>query len=309
MTKIDIAKLAQVRHIITHENCPDGIASAMILRDCLPEAEVTFCQYGTALHRSIPALPGQLWCDFSPALDRVQEFLDVGAVVLDHHAGPAKTATLEFESRGLGAWGHEPGVSGAMLAFTECWVPLKRGADNQAVEACLLSHATLAGIRDTWQIDHPDWLRACYQASALLFWPWDQISSATVDLDLGAVLYEKHLAAARKCVTNAHRFVSARGTRVQIFEGIAMTSDAAELAGDSQDLTVGFGFTVEGGAPKVIFSTRSRGDFHCRHFATAYGGGGHDKAAGFSLPLTALDLNPYTLLQNLLEQFEKVEQS
>jgi hypothetical protein len=77
--------------------------------------------------------------------------------------------------------------------------------------------------------------------------------------------------------------------------------------GETNDLTIGLGFQVEDHQPKMIFSTRGRGTFHCRNLALAHGGGGHVKAAGFSVKLLPTSPQPYELARQLVERYESVE--
>lgn len=333
---IELELLQGVNHIVTHDNCADGTSSAMILRDVLPNAKVTFCQYGTKLHAEIPAEPGMLWCDFSPPVNRVKDFLDVRSIVLDHHGGPAKESTLAFAEKGLGAFADEkmnPGISGAMLAYNEVWVPLEREHASGSIRTALypeeykklfderaerskavLQLATLAGIRDTWQKNDPRWQTACETAEATRWWPWEVVESTSWDkwaaelFKIGPILMVRNMRNVDKCIEGAFRFTSKKGRRVTVFEGLKPSSDAAEKMGDANDLTIGLGFLVEGGDPKMIFSTRSRGTFHCRNFAMAHGGGGHVNAAGFSVPLLPSSLQPYELARNLLDVYEDVEE-
>ncbi|HZL96812.1 MAG TPA: hypothetical protein VFB99_24365 [Vicinamibacterales bacterium] len=58
--------LRQVTRIVTHADCADGIASAMLLHDALPEATVEFVQYNTPEWRDLAATPGMLFCDMIP---------------------------------------------------------------------------------------------------------------------------------------------------------------------------------------------------------------------------------------------------
>lgn len=44
---LNVDELRSVNHIITHANCADGIASAMLLTWVLPDARVSFVQYGS----------------------------------------------------------------------------------------------------------------------------------------------------------------------------------------------------------------------------------------------------------------------
>lgn len=333
---IELELLKNVTHIVTHENCADGTSSAMILRDVLPNAKVTFCQYSTKLHDQIQAEPGMLWCDFSPPVKRVQEFLDVKAIVLDHHGGPAKESTLAFVEKNLGAFADEktdPGVSGALLAYNEVWVPLDQARFEEARagalkagglppaslgraprENAVLALATFAGIRDTWQKNNEGWQTACETAEATRWWPWEIVEKTPWDkwaselFRIGPILMARNNRTVDKCIEGAFRFTSAKGRKVTVFEGLKPSSDAAEKLGEANDLTIGLGFLVEDGRPKLLLSTRGRGTFHCRNLAMAHGGGGHVKAAGFSVPLTPTSLQPYELARQLLDRYERVEE-
>jgi hypothetical protein len=324
---IELEKLKAVDHIVVHDNCPDGVASAMILHDALPNAKVTFCQYETELHKTIPAKPGMLFADFSPKLSRVKEFLDVGAIVLDHHGGPAAEATKQFAAQGLGAFADEklePGVSGAMLAFREVWRPLSgndpleelvSGEWPRTPMRTLYELAKVAGIRDTWQKDDPRWREACEQAEAVRFWPWEKVAATPWDrwgselLAIGPILFDRNLKHVQKCIEGSYKFTTPRRQRkVTVFEGLKPTSDAAEMMGPDNDLTIGLAFFMEGGEQKLIFSTRSRGAFNCQNFALAHGGGGHTKAAGFAITLKETDPHPFELVKRLVDRYEALEQ-
>ncbi len=341
---VELAKLQAVSEIIVHDNCPDGVASAMILHDALPNAKIIFCQYETELHKTLPAKPGQLFADFSPHRTRIQEFIDVGAIVLDHHGGPAATVAKAFVEKGLGAYADEkldPGVCGAVLAFREVWLPLSRAITPEDIAKdpgilewrkswdedfgkwmgstgshirTLYELATLAGIRDTWQKDDPRWRTACEQAEAVRFWPWELVQAtpwnrwASELLAIGPILFDRNLKHVEKCIDGSLKYTTGKGRRVTIFEGLKPTSDAAELMGESNDLTIGLAFFVEAGQPKMIFSTRSRGDFHCQNLALAHGGGGHTKAAGFSVPLLEGYPQPYELVKWVLARYEAHEE-
>lgn len=334
---IELEKLKAVDHIIVHDNCPDGTASAMILHDALPNARITFCQYGTPGYLGLEARPNMLFCDFSPQ-GRAQEFLDVGTIVLDHHGGAAAVITKQFVERGQGAFADEkldPGVSGALLAFNEVWVPLYIGAlkdsDFSAKDSWIKamqegwrdnpdSHirtvsdlAVVAGIRDTWQKQDPRWREACEQAEALRFWPWEKILATPWNkwgdelLPIGPILYERNMRHVQKCLDGSFKFHTPKGKVVTVFEGLKPTSDAAELVGEGNQLVVGLAFLVEQGVQRLLFSTRSRGGVNCQALAMAHGGGGHLQAAGFSQELKPGSPQPYTLVQDLLNRYEAVE--
>lgn len=170
---ISVEKLRSIKTLACHADCPDGLASAMILRQALPSAEVIFVQYNSIEMANLKAEPGILFCDFCPPQDRYREFLEAGAIVLDHHKS-TKHIVLEFGENGVYADEKtEPGVSGAVLAFREVWTRMKQplGFTGFLGLEEMERFAQLAGIRDTWQKQSPDWEEACAQAAALMFYP------------------------------------------------------------------------------------------------------------------------------------------
>lgn len=306
-------KIRAVNHIVTHENCADGMASAMILKEVLPGAQVTFVNYNAKLY-NLAAEPGMLFCDCTPHRERVDEFLKAGAVVLDHHK-TAKDIVGRFASEGLGVFGDERedvGVCGAVLAFREVWLPMKDYMGDGEYRSAFEQLAALAGIRDTWQKDDARWRQACEQADSLTFWPAETVLKTRWDgwphlLSIGPVLFERNIRRVDKAIEGSYRFTSSKGRRVTVFEGTKPTSDASEKLGGESDIVIGFSFLVEDGAPKIIFSTRTRSDFDCSNFCLAHGGGGHTKAAGFSMPLTETTLHPYAMIEGILNRYENFE--
>lgn len=384
---IDLAKLEAVTTIVTHANCMDGLASAMILLDVLPSAKIVFCQYNTPDYLNLPATPNMLFCDITPPRDRAAEFVTAGSIVLDHHK-TAKDIVLMFGANGV--FGDEianPGISGAMLAYQQVWVPLisssprtgnltpeqatarqqAANAYNQAVSVAMATKlaagqdkvaaqaeidadptlqalhvamtspvgvyaervakfATLAGVRDTWQTASPDWQAALKQHLVLNFFPpetWlvpnnvfhiNDPQTWAIRMGMGDLLLSMEVAKTAKAVEGSFRFTSAKGVRCVVFAGTHTTSDAAELLGQQADLVMGWAYFVEqaadtvgwpgsGVGPKMVVSCRSRGDFDASALAKTFGGGGHTKAAGFSVRVGANDPNPYIFLKNLIDGY------
>lgn len=306
---IPIEKLKQVRVIITHANCPDGIASAILLHDALPEAGIRFLTHGTKEYRELPAHAGMLFCDIAPPSERVELFRALGAIVLDHHKS-AEALVKRFEYHVFADEKLEPGVSGAVLAYREVWLPLNGDWNSDVIAK---GFARIAGVRDTWQSSSPEFQQANEQAAALTFWPtenWlalrspfsrDGNRNKFMDmLDLGPVLFVKKIDAAKKALSQSWR-TTVEGIRCVIFEGTTLTSDVAELVGNEADLIIGFGFVVEDGKFLLNVSARSHTMFDCAAFANRLGGGGHTKAAGFTVPFRLNSLDPYALLRGLVE--------
>lgn len=309
---METTKIQAVRTIVSHDNCGDGTASALLLRDAIPDAEVQFVQYGTAAYRDLVASPGMLFCDICPPAERAEEFVRAGAIVLDHHR-TARAVVEKFGSNGVFAdETREPGVSGAMLAYREVWGPLKATQSAPSVQAWAEKFATLTGIRDTWQNKSPLWDEACRQGNLMHFMPntdWLRISLPELAANwdshfewIGHVLTARHTKAVQKSIGRAGQYQTARGTRVVIFNSTAHTSDAVESLGAEADLVAGFAYEVESGQERMSVSSRSRNNFDCSAFAKMFGGGGHLRAAGFSVPVG--EKSPYNTILELISQFE-----
>lgn len=297
--------LNQITRIITHADCPDGLASAMILHDALPNAEVVFVNYGRPEREEMPATPGQLWCDMTPPEARVQEFVTAGAIVLDHHKG-AEGVVRAFGERGVFADEKlEPGVSGAVLAFREVWEPFGGG---HGYRVPIQDFAALAGIRDTWQKSHPCWREALIAYHALMLHPWDYWRYKPPylnddDLVVGAALLAKREREVEQAAANAliqpvsilrpcpgasndpDAFETETISLALVNVGYALASDVSDFLRERRDvdLVLAFRYEMHGQEPILRISTRSNGRFDCAHLAKAFGGGGHSRAAGFEI--------------------------
>ncbi len=315
---MDLSEVNAVKEIIVHDNCADGLVSALLLHDALPTANLRFVQYGTEEFRNLEARPHMLFADFSPPAERAQEFIDAGALILDHHK-TAQAVVNRFGSRGVfGDEVNDPGVCGAVLAFREVWEPIC-GQDLSSEIPFLERLTMLAGVRDTWQRQSPHWDEACTQHEILTFMPrerwlsmslWDIAKNWDYDFRwIGEVLWEKHGKSVQKSIDVARRVRSPKGTRVVIFEGLKNTSDAAEILDKDTDLIAGFSYFEENvgdsRVTKMAVSTRSHTDFNCSALAKFYGGGGHTKAAGFTVNVFVNDPNPYNMIESLIFEFER----
>jgi hypothetical protein len=335
---VDLDLLRNVRKIVCHKDCHDGIASALILHDALPDAEVAFVQYDTPEHRSMVPEFGTLWCDITPWAERdkggrltTEGIRQINnwrfgnqTIVLDHHPS-ARESVGWFGERGVFA--DEPGVSGAMLAYEEVWLQFRRDDSTEAwvdpVTQRAHSNGThppgwldrvgafaeLAGIRDTWRRSDSRWLQACAQAAALCFWPVDLLLREGLEkviatrLDIGEVLLQRQEIEDEKILSEAFRFTHDRGLKVVAFEGSSRNaSDIAERLGREADLVLAWHYLQQSGGPALKVSARSHATFPVQQFAEFFGGGGHERSAGF-LVKGAGEMAPFTIMRSLVQQF------
>ncbi len=277
---MNLAALRNVTTIVTHANCADGIVSALLCKAALAAARVLFVQYGSAEHRGLPAEPGMLFVDMTPPRERVAEFVAAGAFCLDHHA-EQRDLVEAFDDRGV--YADAPGVSGAVLAYREVYRPMVTVAFDSASEL-----ARLAGVYDTWQNADSDWVAACEWREAQLFAGYDHLATLPFHgvLDLcelaGPLVLAKAMTAAGVAACKA-KHVTLGGARV----ALAPTRDTNYVAGlVDADYVAGFAHDADAGGanPRIVWSLRARDGFDVGAIAKRHGGGGHEAAAGFSVP-------------------------
>lgn len=311
-----------VRRVVTHARCPDGYATAIVVREVLPQAALTFLAHGTPESRTLLAEPGLLFCDIAPPPARAAEFLEAGTLVLDHHES-ARSLVETFVAKEQGVFAdaeREPGVSGAVLAYRHVYEALAPRDDERAAK--VRAFAELAGIRDTFVKDDPRWRAACAQAEALFFFGENSLSMRLFDdgstdaarfEEMGKLLLAKRETAVQKAVNRSYRTGTER-TRIAIVHDHETVSDAAELIGDAADLVVAFHYAVKDVPPSpdapnarrqallLELSLRSQGKVDCAAFAKKSGGGGHVRAAGCAVEPASRP--PHELIVELVRAYE-----
>lgn len=158
-----IPGISDVKTIVAHAGCADGITAAYLVKRAISRGfnpEVKFVQYNTIEHDNLEATKGMLFVDMTPPRARVQEFVDVGAIVLDHHEG-ARDIVAAFGDRGI--FGENSRLeSGAMLAY------LHVVASMGVHDSRLHDIAMMAAVRDTFKKDHQYWSQSCAYREGLL---------------------------------------------------------------------------------------------------------------------------------------------
>lgn len=307
---VKVPGLELVERAVVHEGCPDGIASAMLIAAALPKATVEFVQYGTRAHAELRCSPRMLFCDMSPPRERVAEFVQAGAIVLDHHEH-ARDVVAQFAERGV--FGRNEDLeSGAMLAHKEVFCSAVPGAASKTI---LRSHwralefATLAAIRDCWATEDVRWQMARLQAAVLMFYPVEhwlrkgrRLLLTNQERRVGRTLLERR----RNEVERASSaMLTACNGRVAVFpDGRGLVSDVAELLrgrGSTAELACGFCYKVDGTKLTLVFSLRSLQEgVDVGAIAKEHGGGGHVRAAGFAVSVHDERRDPLSVLERRL---------
>lgn len=307
--------LTRLRRLVTHDNCMDGLATAMLVREALPDLPITFIQYNTPEHRDLAVEPGLLFCDMTPPRERVREFVAAGAYCLDHHLH-ARDLVEAFGERG--AFADEklkPGVSGAVLAYN--YITLQGSAIILKPR-----FAVLAGIRDTWQKDSLEWQSALELHAVLEHYPreyWLEggglrpVFPIEYALQLSSTLGPMLLRDKARRVES----VLSKGMLVSDSETSAVrwgfTATRSELVSDLAEaarqlpapvhVLVNCHLRVQDGQVCRVFSLRSDGSVDVGRLAKHYGGGGHSRAAGFSTSSEGTSAKSWLLhMQSLAEE-------
>lgn len=303
-----------IKTIVTHDRCPDGLGSAMILANAFPAAEVIFCNYGDDKYQNLPVTDGMLFCDIIPPQTRALEFASNPTVyVLDHHKGAESVVALFGERGRFASERTDPGVSGTTLAYRHVWAEWATALGaSEEIDGCVRAFAELAGVRDTWQKQDPRWDAACAQAKALTVISWDELKDrrwpflVEEEQYMGKLLMDK---TRRDVIDIASRVekVQIGKLNVGLLTGDGLISDVAEFLGDRVDLLLGFNYATDAEGKRVLrISGRTRGDFDLVPFMKRLGGGGHTKAAGCTIPVLPSDPNAFRLVEEAVRSYLQV---
>jgi oligoribonuclease NrnB/cAMP/cGMP phosphodiesterase (DHH superfamily) len=295
--------LKQVKKAVVHDNCMDGLASALLIQEALPDVELVFCQYGKQ-QEELECEPGMLFCDFTPHRSRVQEYVAAGAIVLDHHVHARDIVEAFGENGRFGR--NEAGESGAMLAYEHVLKPMLGHDPSTDDGACEL--AVLASVRDTWLKESPNWesaleLHAILEAFPRTYWLGNPKTFQPA-LSLLATGFGKQLRAERVrevaalAKTGLVLRVSKHGQLWALAcAPHALVSDLGEAARERGIVVlVNVALTVEQGRLKYRVGLRSDGSVDVGAIAKRYGGGGHRNAAGFETMLLREGEHPLHVL-------------
>lgn len=280
--------MQHIKVIVSHANCPDGIASAMICKHVFPEARVCMLLYGPE-RDELPVEDGMLFVDMTPPERRMREFVEAGAVVLDHHK-TAKPIVEAFGQNGVfGDEDKEPGVSGAVLAFRHVYKPWVVGG-HAVIDACE-EFSRLVGVRDTWQRSSASWEEACAVSEALKFYPVEDLLDGDLpylteeERDVGRLLRKRSqnniAKAASKLLFSSTRSGCTFAFGMLQYESVSDTAEYLRERGLA-DVLVSWWSEYNGQMLHHV-SLRSNGVIDVGKFARRFGGGGHTRSAGFEV--------------------------
>jgi oligoribonuclease NrnB/cAMP/cGMP phosphodiesterase (DHH superfamily) len=294
-----------------------------------------------------PSCEVALFCDITPSRTFMKMYgARKNFIVLDHHS-KQEDIVKAFGERGVYADAKkEPGVSGATLAFREVWEPINRTTgtydflfSNRVNQ--VRAFAQDVGARDTWQKQSPRFPCGSWTAQMLMskppsYWLSPRTSDEFGDdsqpepflyaheVSQGKLLYELHMEAVRKTVkqTKFYEIKDPKKGAVELFvfqertSGFHLTSDVAEelrqpspMSPQKQAVVAGFSYVVDrpGDEPVLVYSLRGINSYDVGALAVCNGGGGHDLAAGFSVPIRKAGAivyqDPYETIRERVERF------
>jgi oligoribonuclease NrnB/cAMP/cGMP phosphodiesterase (DHH superfamily) len=271
--------------VIYHGNCADGFSAAW----CFWRKYGDACEYLAGVYQQPPPdVTGRevFLVDFSYKRDVVEQMLAVAASVtlIDHH----KTAVEDLQPLfRQDSWTGPPPClnhytdlnrSGATLAWDYLFPNEQRPA--------LLGHIE---DRDLWRFKLPNTreIQALVFSHEYTFAQWDKLMSAgPVELlqmtVAGAAIERKHHKDVAELVNVCKRRMVIGGKDVPVASlPYTMVSDAAHLMAQGEPFAACYWDTPKG----RIFGLRATdGGADVSEIAKQYGGGGHAKAAGFTVP-------------------------
>jgi len=250
-----------------HKNCLDGIASAWVVwKHFEGQVELIAKQYGESLPEHDTLRDRQVYLvDFSWPRDFVIAAKKICELtVLDHHASAAKALEGLVEVN--------QSHSGAVLTWKHFY--------NTEPPFPLL----LVEDYDLWKYQYPEtraW-NAAAQSYEYSVEEFDSLVNSSV-----ASICNEGVALLRQQAKWVGKFAKTKRTmRVDEFTvpvvnvNSCFTNDIGNLLGEG----VPFAVMYSDGSDKRIYSLRGRGDVDLSEVATRFGGGGHRRAAAFSIP-------------------------
>jgi hypothetical protein len=294
---------------IFHGGCDDGVAAAWAVRHALGDSRVEF--YPGVYQKPPPDVSGRdvVLVDFSykrPVIDRIIESAK-SLLILDHHktaaadlAGlpPAGVSIHEWSQKLAGA-GKPVGVlfdmerSGAGIAW-DFFHNLAHDRNYQTERPEFIDYIE---DRDLWRKALPggDQFTIALRSYPQDLQVWDALVARGVPhlIEEGRSIwryYESRIEEMRKSAYQAEIGFDREDGNAEVFRCLIANAPyfaASELAGAmaEEDGMHDFGacyFEVRPG--EWQYSLRSRGNFDVSQLALRFGGGGHAKAAGFTVP-------------------------
>lgn len=269
--------------VIYHGNCADGFAAAWCFWTLLEQGEPH--DFHAGVYGEPPPDVTDRWVilvDFSYPREVILKMAETARIItiIDHHKSAIQNLYgVSKEAAELGlchiSETFDINHSGAMLA----WQYVYTGVPAPQ----LLRHVE---DRDLWRFELPGTreIQAALFSYPYDFEVWDRLMKTPVDRLLadGAAIERKHHKDAAELVKVCQRRLTIAGHRVPVASlPYTLSSDAGHLMAQGEPFAASYWDTETG----RVFSLRSAPDgLDVSEIARQYGGGGHQHAAGFTVP-------------------------
>jgi len=272
--------------VIYHASCADGFCAAWLMHHAYPKAEFHAANYQ---QDPVEFEEGRevFIVDFSYPRDVMIAMNEKASklVVLDHHK------TAEEACEGLDFCTFDMNKSGAMLT----WDYLKANVPHHYPDSLKkvpfdrdFTPAIVDYVQDrdlyTWKLPDSKEYNSALRSYPFEFEVWDKLSSTAAHLlikDGRAIeryrqqVIDQHVSHASEFVIDGHKVLGVCCTAID------MHSEVAGALAMKEGYPFGFVYLDTVGYRK--FSLRSRDDFDVSAIAKKFGGGGHQRAAGFAV--------------------------
>ena len=284
---------------IYHAPCQDGFTAAWAIWKRWPDVEFVPGVYGD----EPPDVTRKrvLLVDFSykaPVLRRLAESAAFVAVLDHHKSAEADLADFAVEAIDWTTRFEDEGLAGLAIHNIQAVFDMTRSGAMMAWDYAhpgelapgLVQHVQ---DRDLWRFNLP----YTREIAAALFshdydfdtWDWfaDELASPVGRHALvreGAAIERKHHKDVAELLDQTQRYMVIGGVRVPVANlPYTMASDAANALAEGNPFAACY---FDNGSGRRVFSLRSKAEgLDVSEIAVRYGGGGHARAAGFSMPL------------------------
>ena len=277
------------KYLFYHSGCPDGIAAREIMLYAFPHLIPQPFWFGAKIDGELEdkLKDGAIFIDIHPNMDQIILLMERYFIcIADHHKTSSNSLNELYEcgydSR-IMIGNNEMAESGAVLAYKIALHAL----DFSDPSGYIKDFATLIGISDTWHTENPRFQESRNLAN------WIQVFGNTFtgvpDKTMWKMIesYKKASEIKNKSLAKGAIIREKNGLRVAFING-EFISDASEiLRGQGVNVIVGHKVvTVPGKGECLNYSVRSDASYNARILCENFGGGGHDQAAGCSIPYT-----------------------
>jgi len=275
-------------------DCPDGLASAIIISAALQNPKIQYIPlfYNSHFYKNLNPELYTLFCDITPHKDTAALWVPYNPIVLDHHA----TQKEIVESFKYGIYKTNSAHSGARLAFEEVYCQTKK---NSFFNNFYDQFSNLAMIADTWKKMDREFDKSRYQAHGLSFYGADLLLNQTEQsftelypelLKVGEISFNNVMGGVREKadrIKYSYHTIRAKSghyepIRIALCNSAKNVSELGDYVRDNENVDLFVAWFLETVDDKTVveIGLRSNNRISCAELAKQLNGGGHFNAAG-----------------------------